>query len=122
MTKQQEKKALDALRWNKNVNIQFYICLILIIYLILESKKIEFFSFHTTFNIIVNSIMILSFLIALGIKFGWEIPYDKILLYSKYQLSLEEEEKKKKMEKARQKAANAESKYKKAKDELEENY
>ena len=54
MTQEQEKKAKDALRWNKNVHIQYYICLVLIIYLLTQSKNFKFLSFDSTFNIIVN--------------------------------------------------------------------
>ncbi|AKH33050.1 hypothetical protein XF24_00724 [candidate division SR1 bacterium Aalborg_AAW-1] len=99
MTQEQEKKAKDALRWNKNVHIQYYICLVLIIYLLTQSKNFKFLSFDSTFNIIVNSIMILSTFIMSFIKFEWKPNQIKLLLYSKYLLSLELEKKKKQFSK-----------------------
>lgn len=111
MTKEQQKKAEDRLRWSKNVHFQYCICFTLILYILSYTPKFKFLSFNDAFNCIVNVAMIFSTIVCLVILFGLQLDINKVFLYWQYMHSIEEEKVKDKLSIATRKKERAEKEY-----------
>ncbi len=110
MKKRNHKKARNALRWNSIVHVQYYIFLVLIVYLLIQSKDFNFLTFDSSLNIIVNISIIVSLIVAILIVLA-PLTYEDLLLYSKYQLSVEEKRKKEKLQKTEKKSLKVRDDY-----------
>lgn len=91
-TQESRENAKEKLRWRKNIHVQNYICILLCLFLLINSKEFRWLNFSTSFNIIVNSILLLSICINLYFCFIWKPHRTKIFLYAKYLTELAKKE------------------------------